>query len=673
MTLQGNPSSLGVNQSNPSISPVRNCDFLSNHWLEHRLPIEPEWHEKEDLAKEALDQLLALWRTERNRVEFYGDEAGLEEKLIQPVLESLGWKLKYQTSLRNRKPDYALFLSDEDLTSAIKSGRTSPEFWEHVAVVADAKAWHISLDRPTRVGATREYPPEQIEWYLNHSLRDYGILTNGRLWRLIPRNLALTKRRFQTYLEVDLQTLLESLTPAEGRLNLGPTGPLFQNFLRFYLFFGPVAFKPTSERKPLICRAINGSSEYALGVGEELKDRVFEALRLCVEGFLSLSQNCLDVNEDLQTCQEYSLIFLYRILFIMYAEDRGLLPYRRNRTYTNNRSLARHRDQISGRLDQISTGLIAEDYAHTETALWDDLQDLFDLIDRGHRSYGVQAYDGGLFDPEVNTFLTSKKLPDWHLARALDQLGRARLQGRPELGLFRVDYRDLAIQQLGSVYEGLLEIRPRYAECDMHVVRDRMAPEKREVVQRVEDQISQGFESTSTIYPAGSIYLETEKGERRRAGSYYTPAHIVDYIVQRTLGAKCDEILDGLQHEITSLENDLKNASSEKHSLLQRKLQELRGDFDDRVLSLKILDPAMGSGHFLIRSCQYLAEEIATNPYTRDHDANELDGDESTITYWKRRVAENCLHGLDINPMAVELAKLALWCLTTTILAADDY
>ena len=69
----------------------------------------------------------------------------------------------------------------------------------------------------------------------------------------------------------------------------------------------------------------------------------------------------------------------------------------------------------------------------------------------------------------------------------------------------------------------------------------------------------------------------------------------------------------------------------------------------------------MGSGHFLIRACQYLAEEIATNPYTRDPAAEELEGDEPIITYWKRRVAENCLHGVDVNSMAVELAKLALW------------
>jgi hypothetical protein len=184
------------------LSPVRNRDFLSNHWLEHRLPLEPEWQEYREAANNALNHFLSLWRVESARVALYGNEAGLEEKFIQPVFEILGWHLKYQTFLKGREPDYALFLRDNDLHAALSAGRTSPDFWSHAAAVGDAKAWHVSLDRPTRDGGHREYPPEQIEWYLNQSLRDYGILTNGRLWRLVPRVLGPAKPRFQTYLEV---------------------------------------------------------------------------------------------------------------------------------------------------------------------------------------------------------------------------------------------------------------------------------------------------------------------------------------------------------------------------------------------------------------------------------------------------------------------------------------
>ena len=71
------------------LSPVRNRDFLSNHWIEHRLPIEPEWQEYQEAANGILKQLLSLWSVESSRVALYGDEAGLEEKFIQPVFERL--------------------------------------------------------------------------------------------------------------------------------------------------------------------------------------------------------------------------------------------------------------------------------------------------------------------------------------------------------------------------------------------------------------------------------------------------------------------------------------------------------------------------------------------------------------------------------------------------------
>ena len=273
----------------------------------------------------------------------------------------------------------------------------------------------------------------------------------------------------------------------------------------------------------------------------------------------------------------------------------------------------------------------------------------------------MQAYNGGLFDLEADTFLSQKALPDRYLARVLDQLGRTYQPGRPELGLFRVDYRDLAIQQLGSVYEGLLELRPRHAERPMRVIRATAAGSRDERVVPLADPIPSGYEVTATTYPADGIYLATDKGERRRSGSYYTPDHIVDHIVQKAIGARCAEVFRRLEAEIAAKKEAVEAAAGDDKALLRNELEELQGSFDDCILELRILDPAMGSGHFLIRACQYLAEEIATNPYTSDRGADDLRGDESTITYWKRRVAETCLHGVDVNPMAVELAKLALW------------
>lgn len=84
--------------------PIINREFLSSHWLDHRLPLEPEWSELRSQATEAGAKLLALWEREKSRVELYGDEAGLEEKFIQPVFEILGWHLKYQSYLQGREP-----------------------------------------------------------------------------------------------------------------------------------------------------------------------------------------------------------------------------------------------------------------------------------------------------------------------------------------------------------------------------------------------------------------------------------------------------------------------------------------------------------------------------------------------------------------------------------------
>jgi hypothetical protein len=332
-----------------------------------------------------------------------------------------------------------------------------------------------------------------------------------------------------------------------------------------------------------------------------------------------------------------------------------------NATYTRNRSLARHRDDVATKLNVLASGLDRTDFRRDEITLWSDLKDLFDLVDHGHARYGVPRYNGGLFNLEANSFLETKALPDWYVARVLDQLGRAPQPGRPDLGLFRVDYRDLAIQQLGSVYEGLLELWPRYANEEMRVVRSTRGGARIEKVIAAAERAPRGFKPTGTAYPADSIYLATEKGERRKSGSYYTPDHIVGRIVDRALGSRCRELSEAIGREIAEARTALETAAAAERQQWEAKLQALEGSFVDRVLGLKVLDPAMGSGHFLIRACQYLAEEIATHPFTSDPAADALNSDESTITYWKRRVAESCLYGVDANRMAVELAKLALW------------
>ena len=652
-----------LRQLSLTFSAVRNSEFLAIHWFEHRLPLEPEWATVQPRLQQIASRLLTLWAVQKPRVERYGNEAGLEQAFIQPVFQLLGWKLKYQTFLQSREPDYALFTDDAALDAALGTGHTAPDFWRHATVVADAKAWHVSLDRPTRTGSRREFPPEQIEWYLDRSRLDFGILTNGRLWRLVPRELPAGKPRFKTYLEVDLPALLDRLA---SHKQLTIDGVELDDLRRFILFFSPLGFSTVNVAQSLVARAVQGSAEYSVGIGEDLKERVFDALAISIEGFLTTPDNNLDATNDLAACKEQSLILLYRLLFIMFAEDRGLLPYRINRTYTENRSLGRHRDEIAEQLDGMAHRDTKKSPAQ-EFGLWNDLSNLFDLIDAGHGRYGVPAYDGGLFDPEKNAFLTSKGMPDWHLARVIDLLGRAPDPKHPRQGLFRVDYRDLAVQQLGGVYEGLLELVPHYAMSDMTVVRQKGRVRKSELIQPANNPVPNGYELTDRIYKKDSVYLQTDKGERRSYGSYYTPDHIVSYIVENTLAPLCDDLSRRLDADITEAQAAYDAAAIDQKPAITDRLRALRNDFGNRVLHLRILDPAMGSGHFLVRACQYLAEEIATNPNTGDQEFEGTASDESTLTYWKRRVVEACIFGVDLNPMAVELAKLALWLDTVSV------
>jgi len=652
-----------IKQGRLPFGPLYNRNLLSNHWLENRLLLEPEWKEYSHAAARALHEVSQLWKQQSKRVEQYA-EPSLEEAFIQPIFKALGWTLLYQTYLRGRKPDYALFLADSDLDRALAKGRKSPDFWVHAAVVADAKSWMINLDRPAIVNDRREYPPEQIEWYIHHSQKRYGILTNGRFWRLYPRDLSAHQPRFNTYLECDLATLLDRCTNA-GHIKGQPTflpedDPILKDFLTFYLFFSPVALLTPQTRKPLIQRAIEGSNEYRLGVGEGLKDRVFEALRICTVGFLSHKPNNLNPHEHLSLCKEQSLVLLYRLLFIMYAEDRELLPFRSNRTYRENRSLARLRDDIAVRITSIERGT-NQRFDCTAQGLWDDLTLLFDLIDHGAKRYAVPAYNGGLFDPYETPFLSEKVLPDTYLARVIDQLGRAPDAEHPNAGLFRVDYRDLSIRHLGHVYEGLLELRPQWAQEEMLVIRKKNHQRAQEKVIPAAQRVPKGFEYTGERYEPGEVFLLTDKGERRATGSYYTPDHIVDHIISQTLRPLCQEVSETLVAEIKETQTRFKRARGRSRELLAQKLEQLKNDFHARILRLTVLDPAMGSGHFLLRACQYLAEEIATNPHTGDPHAEQFLADESILTFWKRRVVEHCLYGVDINPLAVELAKVALW------------
>ncbi|MDD3747846.1 MAG: Eco57I restriction-modification methylase domain-containing protein [Candidatus Bipolaricaulis anaerobius] len=407
-----------------------------------------------------------------------------------------------------------------------------------------------------------------------------------------------------------------------------------ETFAYFYAFFQKDALATG-----FLDRALAGSREYAAKLGDELKENVYETLRLLAEGLLKCPDNHLDADQ-LEEIRANTFVLIYRILFLFYAEDRELLPMDKA-DYRDAYSLRNWAREIARQLD------LGRPFSPTAYNGWHKLSELCRIVNEGDVYLGVPPYNGGLFDPEKHPLLVRWKIGDQYLVLAIDKLARAEASGRTGRG--PVSYRDLDIRHLGSIYEGLLEHRLRQAREDIAVVK-----EKDRELFVPKGQLA-GRRSIKE-YKAGEVYLETDKGERKATGSYYTPDYIVKYIVENTLGPLIEEKRQAIAKEREELEGKLKKSRGYDRDHYQRRLAELDHRLIREILSIKVLDPAMGSGHFLVEAVDYLARELI-----KAFGATPDEMEEEEIRWARREVVERCIYGVDVNPLAVELAKLSLW------------
>jgi hypothetical protein len=199
--------------------------------------------------------------------------------------------------------------------------------------------------------------------------------------------------------------------------------------------------------------------------------------------------------EDIRDVQDNSMRLLYRLLFIFYAESRKLLNTD-NKHYSE-MSLRKLKEEISGKIDQGETLLAVR------STYWEGLKDLFRLINDGSEAFGypkeefyIPAYNGGLFDPTKNHFLSEKKIGNSYLAEAIDLLARS----PSEKGMVFVDYSSLDIRHLGSIYEGILEYKLHRAEEPM------VAAKKREKRYGCQESKLPAENSQTTLRQAISIW-----------------------------------------------------------------------------------------------------------------------------------------------------------------------
>ena len=424
-------------------------------------------------------------------------------------------------------------------------------------------------------GTRRRSATLLLQEYLNaHQTALWGVASDGLTLRLMRDNISLTR---PAWIEADLAKIF-----SDG---------LFPDFTALWLLIHQSRFgAPTAAITdcPLERWRERGRIE-GTAARDKLRLGVEAALEELGQGFIehpantALRQALTGGNPTPQAYFEQLLRLVYRLIFLFAAEDRNLLhpdvaTAAARRIYAEGYGVARLRERCTRRTawDQ-----------HTDA--FEGLKATFKALSRGAPRLGLPAL-GGLFTDDLTPSLTASKIANRRLLAAIWRLAWLRPEGQP---LTRVNWRDMQTEELGSVYEGLLELTPR-ASAD----------------------------ARSFAFAEGD---ETKGHARKTTGSYYTPEALVRLLLDATL----DPVLDAA---------------------------EARNPADPiaEILKLSILDPACGSGHFLLGSARRAAARIAKL---------RSPGAPSQIEFQHalREVVSHCIHGVDRNPLAVELCKVALW------------
>ena len=403
----------------------------------------------------------------------------------------------------------------------------------------------------------------------------------------------------------------------------------------FWLVFRRDAFLPdAADERTFHERAIEEGRFHQERVAGSLSALVFEHVFPDLVRALAKAET----EAPLPEVRDAALVLLYRLLFVLYAEDRDLLPVRDSR-YDDYALRDRVRGDVGRRKDQ------GDVFSATAARYWSAFDDLCRAIDAGDASIGLPPYNGGLFDRDRTPLLSRVRLGDAVMADVIDALS---FEQTPQ-GRRYINYRDLGVQQLGSIYERLLE---------------------REVVRE-----------------GGNIVVRPNVFARKDSGSYYTPDDLVDLIVRETVGPLANARMEAFAAKAEGI------GSTEVPE--DRRMGRLkRLDTAEKLLELKVCDPAMGSGHFLVNLVDYLADrvieamaeaEALVDGYLSPL-VERIDGIRNTIMDnaedrgWtfdpaqlddrhivRRMVLKRCVYGVDKNPMAVELAKVSLWLHTFTV------
>ena len=680
---------------------LNNQNLFSNNYLEHRLPAASLWKEQGEKAGEVFDRIKKLYVAVKPLKLGSGEEAGIEEKFIRPVLKTLGYEFdvqpRTQRGYKKKRPDYALFRDSASLEE-VRSGKAGAyghtplqHFYSHPLTILEAKSWGRRLNDtdPKDTLDTRDPTAQTVKYlddvyHASQSRIQWAILTNGKEWRLFYYR---AESRSGNFFEINLENII-----AENDR---------EKFLYFYLFFSKDAFIPDlATGKTWLDLHLDGSEAYAKAVSDRLKELIFdEVFEGLAEGFIHYRRTELSIpaetDESKKEIFKGCLTLLYRLLFLLYAESRNLLPveeesYRRV-------SLKKLKQDIYSDLQTTEPDRMSK----RSYALWARLEGLFEIIAKGDPALNVPIYNGGLFEnnssiPPLNppvspfdkggikggfeSFLAAHKIPDPYLAKVVNLLTVDHEDTYMPGAIPFIDYSSLNVRHLGDIYEGLLEFHIQIADEDMVEVR-----EGGRAIWKKLSEVKTGAK-TGRRKTKGGVYIENSKHERKATGSYYTPHYVVEYIVRNTVNPALEKGFETAVGLLAQLEQAVKASGKQKSTdsirSYRSKILEIEEALFDTIFDIKVLDPAMGSGHFLVHTVDFISDKIISflaaypeNPVIKKIAGlkQEIIGevkrqgvriDEGKLTevnLIKRMVMKRCIYGVDLNEMAVELAKLSLW------------
>ena len=484
------------------------------------------------------------------------------EQWVVPLLRSLGYDLVYTAK--------AEIVDGQTYALSHRSdpGEDKPPI--HVV------GCRVKLEQRPPSGNPRLSAHALMQEFLNRTEHLWGIVTNGLQWRLLRDSSLMTRL---TYIEFDLEQIL--------------SGDNFAEFGLFYrLFHRSRLPQGIDDTDGCLLEYYHQQAIQQGGrVRDRLRDGVEKALVLLGTGFLQHPANeklrqSFESGELLDTVYYRQLLMLiYRLLFLMVAEARKLLltesDPEKDRIYLEYYSVTRLRN-------------LAERPSYRREGfqdLWQGLRVTFQLFDENWRGkvLGISPLNGDLFGSKTLTHLDEYAIDNHELLSAIRQLSLYEQKGQLRL----VNYAALDVEELGSVYESLLDFHPQ-------------------VLQR------QGIYEFQLV--TGS--------DRKTTGSYYTPPELVGQLIKSALEPVIADKLQGL-----------KTLPEQEAALL----------------NLRVCDPACGSGHFLLAAARRIGKELAICRTGETQPAPE------PLRKAIRDVVQNCIYGVDLNPLAVDLCKVALW------------